>query len=194
MPVAKIVDGVPMYLGQATRLGREAIRRFASKNEEVRETLARYVRRLAATMRRIWPPSMRTPLPGGQLVWKGADELEAFGTETTSFVGCAGEALRHCWRLFETTRHLNEVRARCSSSNDPQGQGCIPFWRWGRAFDVQQLTSDNPYLSRPTLPDGSQELAELVATYVQDSLAEKPPGLPVRLGASKTGVAPPLIR
>jgi integrase len=34
------------------------------------------------------------------------------------------------------------------------------------------LTRDNPYLSRPTLPDGSQELAELVATYVQDSLAE----------------------
>ena len=34
------------------------------------------------------------------------------------------------------------------------------------------LTSDNPYLSRPTLPGGSQELAELVATYVQDSLAE----------------------
>ena len=34
------------------------------------------------------------------------------------------------------------------------------------------LTSDNPYLSRPTLPDGSQALAELVATYVQDSLAE----------------------
>jgi integrase len=34
------------------------------------------------------------------------------------------------------------------------------------------LTSDNPYLSRPTLPDGSRELAELVATYVQDSLAE----------------------
>jgi integrase len=36
----------------------------------------------------------------------------------------------------------------------------------------KNLTSDNPYLSRPTLPDGSQELAELVATYVQDSLAE----------------------
>ena len=34
------------------------------------------------------------------------------------------------------------------------------------------LTSDNPYLSRPTLPVGSQKLAELVATYVRDSLAE----------------------
>ena len=37
---------------------------------------------------------------------------------------------------------------------------------------ANDLTSDNPYLSRPTLPDGSQELADLVATYVQDSLAE----------------------
>jgi len=37
---------------------------------------------------------------------------------------------------------------------------------------ANNLTSDNPYLSRPTLPHGSQELAELVATYVQDSLAE----------------------
>jgi hypothetical protein len=33
-----------MYaLDKHTRLGREAIRRFASKNDEVRETLARYV-------------------------------------------------------------------------------------------------------------------------------------------------------
>jgi integrase len=34
------------------------------------------------------------------------------------------------------------------------------------------LTSDNAFLSRPTLPDGSPELVALVATYVQDSLAE----------------------
>jgi hypothetical protein len=43
-PVSKIVDGVPMYaLDKHTRLGREAIRRFSSENEEVRVTLARYV-------------------------------------------------------------------------------------------------------------------------------------------------------
>jgi hypothetical protein len=44
VPVAKIVDDAPMYaLDKHTRLGREAIRRFASENDEVRETLARYV-------------------------------------------------------------------------------------------------------------------------------------------------------
>jgi MgsA AAA+ ATPase C terminal len=44
VPVTKIVDGVPMYaLDKHTRLGREAIRRFASENDEVQGTLARYV-------------------------------------------------------------------------------------------------------------------------------------------------------
>ena len=59
VPVAKIVDGVPMYaLDKHTRLGREAIRRFASENDEVRETLARYVpaarRNDAAYMAAFW--------------------------------------------------------------------------------------------------------------------------------------------
>src|SRR5450756_1450497 len=43
-PATRVVDGVPMYgLDKHTRLGREAIRRFASENDEVRETMARYV-------------------------------------------------------------------------------------------------------------------------------------------------------
>jgi len=46
VPVAKMVDDAPMYaLDKHTRLGREAIRRFASENDEVREALARYVPR-----------------------------------------------------------------------------------------------------------------------------------------------------
>jgi hypothetical protein len=59
VPVAKIVDDAPMYaLDKHTRLGREAIRRFASENDEVRETLARYVpaarRNDAAYMAAFW--------------------------------------------------------------------------------------------------------------------------------------------
>ena len=84
VPATKIIDGVPMYaLDKHTRLGREAIRRFASENDEVRETLARYVpaarRNDAAYMAAFYADA--APL-ATKLVWKGADELEAFGTET----------------------------------------------------------------------------------------------------------------
>jgi hypothetical protein len=82
VPATKVVDGVPMYaLDKHTRLGREAIRRFALENEEVRDTLARYVpaprRNDAAYMAAFYADA--APL-ASKLVWKGADELEAFGT------------------------------------------------------------------------------------------------------------------
>ena len=81
VPATKIVDGVPMYsLDKHTRLGREAIRRFASENDEVRETLARCVpaarRNDAAYMAAFYADAAPLAI---KLVWKGADELEEFG-------------------------------------------------------------------------------------------------------------------
>src|SRR5215813_8853174 len=84
LPVAKIVDEVPMYsLDKHTRLGRDAIRRFASENEEVRETLARYVpaarRNEAAYMAGFFADA--APL-ATKLVWKDVGVMEAVATET----------------------------------------------------------------------------------------------------------------
>jgi hypothetical protein len=116
VPVAKIVDGVPMYsLDKHTRLGREAIRRFASENVEVRETLARYVpaarRNDAAYMTAFYADA--APL-AAKLLWEGADELEAFGTETDLLLsGVPPEGFAPLLAaLRNNLEHLNEVRAR----------------------------------------------------------------------------------
>jgi hypothetical protein len=116
IPATKFVDGVPMYaLDKHTRLGREAIRRFASENEEVRGTLARYVqaarRNDAAYMAAFYADA--APL-ATKLAWTGADDLEAFGTETDlllSDVPPEGFAPLLA-ALRNNLRHLNEVRAR----------------------------------------------------------------------------------
>ena len=116
VPVAKIVDGVPMHaLDKHTRLGREAIRRFASENDEVRETLARYVpaarRNAAAYMAAFYADAAPLAI---KLVWKGADELEAFGTETDLLLsGVPPEGFAPLLAaLRNNLGHLNEVRAR----------------------------------------------------------------------------------
>jgi hypothetical protein len=116
VPVAKIVDGVPMYaLDKHTRLGREAIRRFASENEEVRVTLARYVpaarRNDAAYMAAFYADAAPLAI---RLNWKGADELEALGTETDLLLsGVQPEGFAPVLAaLRNNLGHLNEVRAR----------------------------------------------------------------------------------
>jgi hypothetical protein len=115
-PVSKIVDGVPMYaLDKHTRLGREAIRRFASENDEVRAVLERCVpagrRNDAAYMAAFYADA--APL-ATKLVWKGADELEAFGTETDLLLsGVPPEGFAPLLQaLRNNLGHLNEVRAR----------------------------------------------------------------------------------
>ncbi|MGC1995323.1 MAG: hypothetical protein WA704_15450, partial [Pseudolabrys sp.] len=116
VPVAKIVDDVPMYaLDKHTRLGREAIRRFASENHEVRETLARYVpaarRNDAAYMAAFYADA--APL-ATKFVWNGADDLEQFGTETDLLLsGVPPEGFAPLLAaLRNNLGHLNEVRAR----------------------------------------------------------------------------------
>jgi hypothetical protein len=116
VPATKVVDGVPMYaLDKHTRLGREAIRQFASENDEVRAVLARYVapprRNDAAYMAAFYADA--APL-ATKLVWKGVDELEAFGTETDLLLsGVPPEGFAPLLAAFmNNLRHLNEVRAR----------------------------------------------------------------------------------
>jgi hypothetical protein len=116
VPVANIVDEVPMYsLDKHTRLGREAIRRFASENDEVRGILTRYVpaarRNDAAYMAAFYADA--APL-ASKLAWKGGDELEALGTETDLLLsGVPPEGFTPLLAaLVNNLAHLNEVRAR----------------------------------------------------------------------------------
>jgi MgsA AAA+ ATPase C terminal len=116
LPVSKIVDDVPLYsLDKHTRLGREAIRRFTSENEEVRVTLARYVpaarRNDAVYMAAFYADAAPLAI---RLNWKGADELEAFGTETDLLLsGVPPEGFAPLLAaLRNNLGHLNEVRAQ----------------------------------------------------------------------------------
>src|ERR1019366_8711156 len=115
-PVSKIIDGVPMYaLDKPTRLGREAIRRFASENDEVRGPLGRYVpvarRHDAAYMAAFYADA--APLTT-KLAWTGADDLEAFGTETDLLLsGVPPEGFAPLLAAVRANLgHLNEVRAQ----------------------------------------------------------------------------------
>jgi hypothetical protein len=137
VPVAKIVDGVPMYsLDKHTRLGREAIRRFASENEEVRETLARYVpaarRNDAAYMAAFYADA--APL-ATKLVWNGADDLEQFGTETDLLLsGVPPEGFAPLLAaLRNNLAHLNEVRARVFAQQRSTESGMHSILAAGRS-------------------------------------------------------------
>jgi len=137
VPVAKIVDGVPMYsLDKHTRLGREAVRRFASENDEMQETLARYVpaarRNDAAYMAAFYADA--APL-ATKLVWKDADELEAFGTETDLLLsGVPPEGFAPLLAaLRNNLGHLNEVRARVFVQYRSAGAGVHSILAAGRS-------------------------------------------------------------
>ena len=130
VPVTKIVDDVPLYsLDKHTRLGREAIQRFASENDEVRGTLTQYVpaaRRndvayMAASYADAAPLAIR-------LNWKGADALEAFGTETDLLrSGVQPEGFAPLLAaLRNNLGQLNEVRARVFVQQRSAGTGSPP--------------------------------------------------------------------
>jgi hypothetical protein len=116
VPVSKIADGVPMYaLDKHTRLGREATRRFALENDQVRAILTRYVpaarRNDAAYMAVFYADA--APL-ATKLSWNGADALESLGTETDLLLsGVPPEGFAPLLAaLRNNIGHLNEVRAR----------------------------------------------------------------------------------
>ncbi len=127
IPPSKVVDGVPMYaLDKHTRLGREAIRRFAVENEEVRAVLARYVpagrRNEAANMATFYADA--APL-ATKLVWMGADALETLVTETDLLLsGVPPEGFAPLLAAFrDNLGHLDAVRARVFTLQRSAGAG-----------------------------------------------------------------------
>lgn len=115
VPPSPTVSDVPLYaLDKHTRLGREAIGRFARENVAVRTCLERYVperrRREAAYMAAFYadgaPVSRR-------LKWKQSEYLEAYGTENDLLLsGVKSGGVAPLLQIVrENLEHLNELRA-----------------------------------------------------------------------------------
>jgi hypothetical protein len=116
-PIPPLVEagGVPLYaLDKHTRLGREAIWRFACENESVRACLARFVpasqRRSAAYVAAFYVDA--APV-ARRLTWDQSEALETFGIERDLLH--AGVHTEGIQPLLEAMRanlgHLNELRA-----------------------------------------------------------------------------------
>ena len=116
-PIPPLVEagGVPLYaLDKHTRLGREAIWRFACENDSVRACLARFVpasqRRSAAYVAAFYVDA--API-ARRLMWDQSEALETFGIERD--LVHAGVPTEGIQPLLEAMRanlgHLNELRA-----------------------------------------------------------------------------------
>ncbi len=114
VPLLVMAGGVPLYaLDEHTRLGRQAVWRFACENDEVRTCLERFVpagrRRRAANVASFYVDA--APL-ANRLVWDQSATLEAFGVERDLLH--AGVAADGIGALLGAMRanlgHLNELR------------------------------------------------------------------------------------
>jgi hypothetical protein len=112
-PLVK-ADDVPLYaLDKHTRLGREAIWRFAYENDSVRTCLARFVpasqRRSAAYIAAFYLDA--APV-AARLIWDQSEALEAFGIERDLLhAGVPAEGIQPLLNAMRANLgHLNELR------------------------------------------------------------------------------------
>jgi hypothetical protein len=109
-------DDVPLYaLDKHTRLGREAIWRFACENDPVRACLARFIpasqRRSAAYVAAFYVDA--API-ARRLMWDQSEALEAFGIERDLIhAGAPAEGIQPLLAAMRTNLdHLNKLRAQ----------------------------------------------------------------------------------
>jgi len=114
-PLVK-ADDVPLYaLDKHTRLGREAIWRFACENDTVRACLARFVpasqRRSAVYVAAFYVDA--API-ARRLMWDQSETLEAFGIERDLLnAGAFAEGIQPLLKAMRANLgHLNELRAQ----------------------------------------------------------------------------------
>jgi hypothetical protein len=114
-PLVK-ADDVPLYaLDKHTRLGREAIWRFACENDAVGACLARFVparqRRSAAYVAAFYVDA--API-ARRLMWDQSEALEAFGIERDLLhAGVPAEGIQPLLEVMRVNLgHLNELRAQ----------------------------------------------------------------------------------
>ena len=117
-PIPPLVEAgdVPLYaLDKHTRLGREAIWRFACENDSVRACLARFVptsqRRSAAYIAAFYVDA--API-AGRLMWDQSEALETFGIERDLLhAGVPAEGIQPLLAAMRANlEHLNELRAQ----------------------------------------------------------------------------------
>jgi hypothetical protein len=117
-PIPPLVKagGVPLYaLDKHTRLGREAIWRFACENESVRACLERFVsasqRRSAAYVAAFYVDA--APV-ARQLLWNQSEALETFGIERDLYhAGMPPEGIRLLLEAMRANlKYLNQIRAQ----------------------------------------------------------------------------------
>ena len=117
-PIPQLVkaDDVPLYaLDMHTRLGREAIWRFACENDSVRACLARFVptsqTRSAAYIAAFYVDA--APV-AARLIWDQSEALEAFGIERDLIhAGVPAEGIQPLLAAMRTNLdHLNKLRAQ----------------------------------------------------------------------------------
>jgi hypothetical protein len=124
-PIPPLVkaDDVPLYaLDKHTRLGREAIWRFACEDNSVRACLERFVpatqRRSAAYVAAFFADAAAV---ARRLLWEQSEALETFGIERDLMH--AGVRVEGIWPLLEAMRinlgHLNELRAQVLARSQP---------------------------------------------------------------------------
>jgi hypothetical protein len=113
-------DDVPLYaLDKHTRLGREAIWRFACENDPVQACLARLVpprqRRSAAYVAAFYVDA--APV-AKRLIWDQSEALEAFGIERDLLhAGVSAEGIQPLLEVMRVNLgHLNELRAQVLAS------------------------------------------------------------------------------
>jgi hypothetical protein len=114
-PLVK-ADDVPLYaLDKHTRLGREAIWRFACENDSVRACLARFVpagqRRSAAYVAAFYVDA--APV-AARSIWDQSEALEAFGIERDLLhAGVPADGIQPLLKAMRVNLgHLNELRAQ----------------------------------------------------------------------------------
>jgi hypothetical protein len=114
VPETIVVHGIPLYaLDKHTRLGREAIGRFARQNPVVRDRLATHVRtgqaKEAALMAAFYTDAFPT---AHRFDWPGSQELEDFGRESDLLIsGVRGEGIEPLLQAFrEHLPDLNRIR------------------------------------------------------------------------------------
>jgi hypothetical protein len=117
-PLVK-ADDVPLYaLDKHTRLGREAIWRFACENDSVRACLARFVpahqKRSAAYVAAFYVDA--APV-ARRLIWDQSEALETFGIERDLLhTGVPAEGIEPLLAAMRANLgHLNELRAQVFS-------------------------------------------------------------------------------
>jgi hypothetical protein len=121
-PLVRVGD-VPLYaLDKHTRVGRDAIWRFACENHFVRACLARFVpasrRRCAAYVAAFYADA--API-ARRLMWDQSEALEAFGIERDLLhAGVPAEGIQPLLGAMRANlRHLNELRAQVLARSQP---------------------------------------------------------------------------